>query len=74
MQSAPVAIQLWKGEEAPALVRKIVGVTNSFDAAPGTIRGDFAKTIGENIIHASEDDAAAEDEIARFFDASEIVS
>lgn len=51
----------------------MIGVTNPVDAAPGTIRGDFATTIDANIVHASEDEAAAQQEIARFFAGHELV-
>lgn len=74
MQSAPVVISVREWPNAVAVVRKLIGVTNPVDAAPGTIRGDFALIIDANIVHASEDEAAAEAEIKRFFGQQEVVS
>lgn len=73
MQSWPVVIQARKGENAVPVVRKLIWVTNALEAAPGTIRGDFALSIDANIIHASEDEAAAAAELQRFFEAEEVL-
>lgn len=72
MTAAPVMIQAWSGEEAVKKVRKAVGVTNALDAEPWTVRGDLAMGIWANVIHASENEEEAADEVTRFFDASEI--
>ncbi len=60
--SGPVVAMAWKGEEAIAASRKLIGATNWEDAEPGTIRADFARSIDQNIIHGSdgEDTAALE--------------
>ncbi|EPI01564.1 nucleoside diphosphate kinase [Enterococcus faecalis 13-SD-W-01] len=67
MTSGPVVYIVLEGEEVIDLVRKMVGATKAADAAPGTIRGDYAKPGTENIIHASDSRDAAEKEIQRFF-------
>jgi len=64
----PVLVSIWEGENAVALVRKIVGATNPLEAAPGTIRGDFAFDYTENLVHASDSKEAAEREIRCFFE------
>ena len=65
--SAPVVAMAWEGEGAVAAVRKMMGKTNSAEADPGTIRGDFALTIGRNVIHGSDGSASAAREIGLFF-------
>lgn len=67
MSSGPVFAMSWEGMDAVAVVRRLCGVTNSREAAPGTIRGDFGISIQCNLIHASEDLAAAEKELKTFF-------
>jgi len=74
MTSAPVILQVWEGKDVVEVVRLIAGVTNSRQAQPGTIRWDFSMSIGNNVIHASENLEAAEEEIARFFTEDEIYS
>lgn len=74
MTSAPVILQVWEGKDAVEVVRLMAWVTNSRQAQPGTIRWDFSMSIGNNVIHASENLDAAKEEIARFFDESEIYS
>lgn len=74
MQSWPVVIQAWRGENAVPVVRKLIGVTNALDAAPWTVRGDFALNIDANVIHASEDESFAEIELKRFFNEGEVIS
>ncbi len=74
MTSAPVILQVWEGKDAVEVVRLMAGVTNSRQAQPGTIRWDYSMSIGNNVIHASENLEAAKEEIARFFDESEIYS
>ena len=74
MTSAPVVLQVWEGVDAVDVVRLMIWVTNARQAQPGTIRWDFANSIGRNVIHASENEEIAEEEIKRFFDENEIFS
>ena len=74
MTSAPVVLQVLKGEGAILKNREIMGATNPADADAGTIRKDFAKDIEENSVHGSDSAQSAKKEIALFFDASEIVA
>jgi nucleoside-diphosphate kinase len=73
MSSAPVVVQVLEGEDAVARNREVMGATNPAEAAPGTIRKDFALSIGENSVHGSDSDANAKIEIAFFFSEIEIV-
>ena len=72
MTSGPVMIQVLEGEDAVAKNREIMGATNPKDAAPGTIRADFAETIDENAVHGSDSPENAKIEIAYFFGDDEI--
>lgn len=72
MTATPVIVACLKGVDAVAVVRSMVGVTNSRLAAPGTIRGDFGMSGQENIIHASDSPENAIIEINRFFRPEEI--
>lgn len=65
--SGPIIALCLEGNEAVQSLRSIVGNTNPSKAAAGTIRGDFALTIGRNLIHAADSEAAAQREIALFF-------
>jgi len=65
--SGPVCILLLEAEGVVSIVRKMIGTTNSAEAEPGTIRGDFALTTQHNIIHASDSVQSAEREIKNFF-------
>ena len=67
MMSGPVIVQVLSGENAIAQNRDIMGATNPADAAPGTIRADFADSIEENIVHGSDGPDTAANEIAFFF-------
>ena len=67
MISGPVMVQVLEGEDAIAKNREIMGATNPAEAAPGTIRADFAKTVDENAVHGSDAPETAEQEIAFFF-------
>ncbi len=67
MTSGPVIVQALSGEDAIAKNREIMGATNPADAAPGTIRADFAASIEENVVHGSDGPDTAKDEIAFFF-------
>jgi len=72
--SGPVFAMVWEGEGVILTAREMMGKTNPADAAPGTIRGDFAVTVGKNIIHGSDSAESAEREIGLFFNESELVS
>jgi len=65
--SGPVVKMVLSGPEAVSVVRKLMGVTNPKDAAPGTIRGDFGLTLDANVVHGSDSPESAEREIAIFF-------
>jgi nucleoside-diphosphate kinase len=73
MISAPVVVQVLEGENAVARHREIMGATNPVDAAEGTIRKRFAKSVGENSVHGSDSLENANTEIALFFSDDEIV-
>ncbi|AQQ53628.1 nucleoside-diphosphate kinase [Planococcus lenghuensis] len=72
--SGPVFAMVWEGENVIATARQMMGATNPKDAAPGTIRGDFAVTVGKNMIHGSDSPESAEREIGLFFKEEELVS
>ena len=65
--SGPVLALALRGEGAIATVRTMMGATNPLDSAPGTIRGDFALELSENIVHGSDSKASAKRELALFF-------
>lgn len=71
--SGPVVAMVVEGENAILEWRKMMGATNPVDAAPGTVRGDLASTIDENVTHGSDAPATAEREIGIFFQASELL-
>ena len=73
MISGPVVVQVLEGEDAIAKNREIMGATNPKDAAPGTIRAEFARSLGENSVHGSDGPDTAATEIAFFFKDHEIV-
>jgi nucleoside-diphosphate kinase len=73
MSSAPVVVQVLAGENAIAKNREIMGATNPADAAPGTIRAEFAESVGENSVHGSDAPETAAVEIAYFFSGLELV-
>ncbi len=70
--SGPVVAMVLEGDGAVAIVRKMMGKTNSAEAEPGTIRGDFALTIGRNVIHGSDSLESAKREIGFFFKPEEL--
>jgi nucleoside-diphosphate kinase len=72
MRSGPVVVQVLEGEDAVAKNREVMGATNPANAAPGTIRKDFAESIEANSVHGSDSPANAAQEIAFFFSAIEI--
>jgi nucleoside-diphosphate kinase len=65
--SGPVVVAKITGEQAIIAWRTLIGATNPIEAAPGSIRGDFATVIGENIAHGSDSPASAERELGLFF-------
>jgi len=65
--SGPVLALAVRGESAVSVVRAMMGATNPLDSAPGTIRGDFALELSENIVHGSDSKASAKRELALFF-------
>ena len=67
--SGPVLIMVLEGPRAIDTIRKMVGVTDSLDAEPGTIRGDLSLDKGQNVVHASDSEASAKREIENFFGA-----
>lgn len=74
MTSGPVMVQVLEGEGAVAKNRELMGATNPAEAAPGTIRADFAQSIDANAVHGSDSPASAEREVSYFFKAEEICS
>ncbi|PPB81609.1 nucleoside diphosphate kinase [Albidovulum inexpectatum] len=73
MASGPVVVQVLEGENAVAKNREVMGATNPADAAEGTIRKEFALSVGENSVHGSDSAENAAKEIAFFFSDLEIV-
>ena len=71
--SGPVVAMVVEGDSAVSTVRGMMGATNPLDSAPGTIRGDFALEIGENIVHGSDSPANGEREIAIYFSEPDLV-
>jgi nucleoside-diphosphate kinase len=67
MTSGPVVVQVLEGENAILGNRELMGATNPAEAAPGTIRADFAKTVDENAVHGSDAPETAAQEIEYFF-------
>jgi nucleoside-diphosphate kinase len=73
MISGPVVVQVLEGDNAVAKNREVMGATNPKDALPGTIRAEFAHSVGENSVHGSDAPETAKQEIAFFFRDEEIV-
>lgn len=73
ISSGPVFAMVWSGDNAIALTRALIGKTNAVDAAPGTIRSDFAVHTNFNLIHGSDSPENAEREISLFFAPHELV-
>ncbi len=73
MSSGPIVVLVLRGENAIARNRELMGATNPKDAAPGTIRRDFASDVEKNIVHGSDAPETAEREIHFFFDALDIL-
>lgn len=71
--SAPIVAAVFEGPNAIKVVRATMGATNPAEAAPGTIRGDYAIELGRNIVHGSDGPESAQREIALFFEPDELV-
>jgi len=67
ISSGPVVAMIWEGEDVVSLARKVIGATKPADSTPGTIRGDYANTIEQNLIHGSDSVENAETEIGIWF-------
>jgi nucleoside-diphosphate kinase len=72
--SAPVMAMVWEGPNAVAAVRQTMGATRPTEAAPGTVRHDFALTVGRNLTHASDSPENGEKEVNLWFTPSELVA
>lgn len=72
MKSSPIVAMAIRGANAVPTIRTMSGATNPVDALPGTIRGDFALSIDGNIMHASDSEETANEELKRFFKDEEI--
>ena len=73
MASEPVVVQVLEGDNAIAKNREVMGATNPADADAGTIRAEFAESVGENSVHGSDAPETARDEISYFFSGLELV-
>ena len=73
MASEPVVVQVLEGEGAVLKNREVMGATNPAEAAPGTIRAEFAESVGENSVHGSDAPETAAVEISYFFAGLELV-
>lgn len=74
LTSGPTVAMVWEGREAVAVCRNLIGATDGVKAAPGTIRGDFALTVQNNLIHGSDSPENAAAEVALWFESKEMVS
>ncbi len=72
--SSPVMAMVWEGPSAVAAVRQTMGATRPTEAAPGSVRHDFALEVGRNLTHASDEPANAETEIALWFRPDELIA
>ena len=73
MSSEPIIVQVLEGQDAISKNREVMGATNPSDAAEGTIRAEFAESVGENSVHGSDAPETATAEIAYFFSGIELV-
>jgi nucleoside-diphosphate kinase len=73
MTSGPVVVQVLEGDNAIGRYREVMGATNPANAAEGTIRKQFAESVGENTVHGSDSAENAEIEVRQFFAGNEIV-
>ena len=67
ISSGPVVAMVWEGDDVVALARRVIGATKPADSTPGTIRGDYANTIEQNLIHGSDSVENAQTEIGIWF-------
>ncbi|TMK99438.1 MAG: nucleoside-diphosphate kinase [Actinobacteria bacterium] len=65
--SGPIVAMVLEGSEAVQAARQVIGATNPLEAAPGSIRGDYALEVGRNMVHGSDSPGSAEREVALFF-------
>jgi nucleoside-diphosphate kinase len=65
--SGPIVAMVLEGQDAVRAARQVIGATNPLEAAPGSIRGDFAVEVGQNMVHGSDSDESAEREAGLFF-------
>ncbi len=71
--SGPVVVLAIAGDDVIQMIRTLIGATNPLNAAPGTIRGDYAVSIGRNLIHASDSAENGEQEVQNFFTDDELL-
>lgn len=74
MQSSPIVAMVLSGINAVSVVRELVGSTKSYEAKPGTIRGDFGMSMQSNLVHASDPEEDPASEVERFFEENELFS
>ncbi|MHA2363679.1 MAG: nucleoside-diphosphate kinase [Candidatus Hodarchaeales archaeon] len=72
--SGPIVVMVWSAPRAVAMVRHLLGATKSFEANPGTIRGDYGIALDKNIVHASDAPDRAKYEYNLFFNVNELVN
>jgi len=65
--SGPLVAMVLEGEQAVTAARQVIGATNPLEASPGSIRGDFAIAVGQNMVHGSDSNESAAREAALFF-------
>lgn len=73
LTSGPTVAMVWEGREAVAVARNLIGATDGTKAAPGTLRGDFAISVQNNLVHGSDSQENAGAEVALWFRADELV-
>lgn len=72
--SSPVVAMVWQGPDVVRGVRNLIGATNPLEAAPGSLRGDYAVDIGHNLVHGSDSPEMAKREIALYFEPADLVA
>jgi nucleoside-diphosphate kinase len=72
--ASPVVAMAWEGDQAIDLCRTLMGATRAEEAAPGTIRGDFAQYTGKNLVHGSDSTESARRELEIFFQPEDLIS
>jgi nucleoside-diphosphate kinase len=68
ISSGPLVAMVLEGEQSIAAARQVIGATNPIDASPGSIRGDYAIEVGQNMVHGSDSPESASREVALFFE------